>query len=138
MRKHTIEHVRREFEKQGFKLLTNIYVDAHQQLKYRCKCKSVRYTSFNNFLNGRRCMKCHLMELHKDAANRKFKLNHRADLFTINDLAKVLCVRYSDLWQAIKISKIIPLPTHTCGSVRKYYSAKDVDKILAKVELEEV
>ena len=83
-------------------------------------------------------MKCYLGQVAQDAANRRFKINLRADLFTINDLAKILCVRYGDLWQAIKVTKIIPPPTHSCGSLRKYYNANDVDKILATVELEEV
>lgn len=134
--KHTVEHIAAFFKSQGCELLSKIYLGSKQQLKYRCKCGAVRFTCFNNFVRGFRCMKCYLQRFEK-SQKRKYKIiKLRDSLFTINDLAVIMGVTYESLWKAIRTTKIIPGPTHSCGSVRKYYSAKDIDKILEMVEVE--
>jgi len=134
--KHTVEHVAAFFKSQGCELLSKIYLGSKQQLKYRCKCGAVRFTCFNNFSRGFRCMKCYLKQFEGKGKLKHKILKLRDNLFTINDLANIIGVRYDVLWKAIRDTKIIPAPTHSCGSVRKYYSAKDIDKILSTVEVE--
>lgn len=133
--KHTVEHVAAFFKSQGCLLLSKIYLGNKQQLKYRCKCGAIRFTCFNNFVRGYRCMKCYLKRI--GGGQKRYKIiKLRDSLFTINDLATIMGVTYDAVWKAIRSTKIIPAPTHSCGSVRKYYSAKDIDKILEMVEVE--
>ncbi len=134
--KHTVEHVAAFFKSQGCELLSKIYLGSKQQLKYRCKCGAVRFTCFNNFARGFRCMKCYLKRFEVKGKRKCKIIKIRNSLFTINDLATIMGVTYGALWTAIRNTKIIPAPTHSCGSVRKYYSAKDIERILETVEVE--
>lgn len=131
--KHTVEQVAKVFKSAGCKLLTKVYLSSKQQLKYQCKCGMIQFTCYNNFVRGHRCMRCYLKQF--EGSEQKNRLRLRAALFTINDVAKILGVEYSALWQAIRVAKILPAPVHSAGLVRKYYSKKDVDKILSMVEL---
>jgi hypothetical protein len=135
--KHTLEQITAYFDKAGCTLLNTVYLGSKQELRYRCKCGAIRFTCFNNFVRGHRCMKCHLKQFEFSKNKQRLRnLKIRSNLFTINDLARIMCVSYGSLWTAIRISKIIPEPTHSSGSVRKYYSQRDVSKILRTVELE--
>jgi hypothetical protein len=123
------------FKKAGCELLTTLYVGTKQQLKYRCKCGAVRFTCFNNFSRGCRCMKCYLKQFEESKKEKRYKLKLRAELYTINDVATIMGVKYEDLWNAIRVTEILPAPTRSAGRIRKYYNEKDVRKMLEMVEL---
>lgn len=133
--KHDINEVAAAFKKAGCELLDKTYLGTKQQLRYRCKCGSIRFTNYNNFSRGHECMKCHLKKFEKSRQSKKLKIQHRARLFTITDLANIMGVDLNDLYRAIHQTKIVPPPTRDGGSVRKYYNEQDIQEILESVEL---
>ena len=58
MKKLTIEFVRNEFEKRGFKLISDKYVGAHQKLEYICSEGHKGEKSYGHFKEGRGCRIC--------------------------------------------------------------------------------
>jgi len=56
--KHTIEFIKSEFEKENYKLLTKIYKNAKQKLKYVCQNGHEHSISWNNWKRGFRCPYC--------------------------------------------------------------------------------
>ena len=58
MKKLTYEFVRSEFEKEGYKLLTNIYKNAHQKLNYICPNGHSHSIIWNAWQRGFRCPYC--------------------------------------------------------------------------------
>ncbi len=58
MRKHTIEFVRGEFEKEGYQLLSTIYVNNKTLLEYICPKGHYGNIRFNGWINGNRCPIC--------------------------------------------------------------------------------
>jgi hypothetical protein len=56
--KPTIEFVRSEFAKEGYKLLTKKYINAHQKLDYICPKGHKNNTTWNNWFTGYRCSEC--------------------------------------------------------------------------------
>lgn len=57
-RKYTISFVMEEFEKEGYELLSNGYVDAHQKLKYICPEEHIHNISWTKWQQGQRCFYC--------------------------------------------------------------------------------
>ncbi|KKN66555.1 hypothetical protein LCGC14_0470240 [marine sediment metagenome] len=57
-KKLTIEYIREQFEKEGYKLLSKKYVGAHIKLKYVCSKGHRHNITWNNWSNGRRCPYC--------------------------------------------------------------------------------
>lgn len=56
---YTIDFVREEFEKVGYILLTNEYINTSQKLEYICPRHGLKHTTFNHFYNnGKRCGEC--------------------------------------------------------------------------------
>lgn len=56
--RHSLEHIQTYFEKVGCTLLTTVYLDNKQKLKYRCVCGNTSYIAFAKFQSGQRCPKC--------------------------------------------------------------------------------
>ena len=54
----TIEYVRQKFEKEGYKLLTTDYIDAHKKLEYICPKNHRGSISWSAFQQGIRCAEC--------------------------------------------------------------------------------
>lgn len=54
----TIEFVRSEFEKEGYRLLSDRYVNAHQKLYYICLKGHKHSIQWSNWQQGRRCLYC--------------------------------------------------------------------------------
>jgi hypothetical protein len=57
-RKKTIEEIRELFEREGYKLLTNIYKDNKQKLDFICPNNHQHKISFHDWLKGSRCGIC--------------------------------------------------------------------------------
>lgn len=55
----TIEIIRDSFNKEGYQLLTNVYVNGKQKLYFICPNKHKHYISWNNWQQGQRCGKCY-------------------------------------------------------------------------------
>ena len=62
--KHTFEFVKKTFEDNGCKLLTNKYVNNKMLMTYICKCGNKSKINFDSFKRGRRCIKCGGKEKH--------------------------------------------------------------------------
>ena len=58
MERLSYEFVKNEFEKEGFKLLTTMYKNAHQELNYMCPQGHCHHISRNNWKKGARCPYC--------------------------------------------------------------------------------
>ncbi len=58
MRKLTIEFVRKEFEKEGYKLLNKEYINAHSKLDYICSEGHKHSITWAAWKQGRRCSYC--------------------------------------------------------------------------------
>lgn len=57
-KKYTIEFIRIEFAKEGYILLSKIYRNAHQKLKYQCPEGHRHSISLSNWKQGKRCPYC--------------------------------------------------------------------------------
>jgi hypothetical protein len=62
--KPTIEQVKKLFESRNFKLLSTVYVDSKEKLKYECAEGHTCYISYNSFQSGNGCLKCSGKEKH--------------------------------------------------------------------------
>jgi len=58
MRRLTIEFIKSEFEREGYKLLTDFYVNNRQRLDYVCPNGHSHRIRWNDFKRGRRCKYC--------------------------------------------------------------------------------
>ena len=58
MEKLTYKFVKKQFAINGFTLLSKDYVNAHQQLEYRCYNNHYHHISWNNWKKGARCPYC--------------------------------------------------------------------------------
>jgi len=56
--KFTIEFIRSEFEKDGYILLTDVYVNCSQKLKYICPKRHQHSIIWSSWQRGRRCPTC--------------------------------------------------------------------------------
>lgn len=58
LNKHKIIIIKKSFEKNGYKLLSTIYVNAHAKLKYECANGHKHSISWSNWNAGKRCPFC--------------------------------------------------------------------------------
>ena len=66
MKKLTIDYIREQFEKEGYKLLSEKYVDAHAPIAFICPSNHTHKISFGCWKKGQRCKKCADDNLRKD------------------------------------------------------------------------
>ena len=52
------KYVYNYFKEQSCELLEKEYVNAHHRMKYRCICGDISKINFNNFRQGKKCIKC--------------------------------------------------------------------------------
>ena len=57
-KKHTYEYIKEQIEKDGYKLLSEDYVDAHTKLEVRCDKGHIYEVVYNSFQQGSRCLIC--------------------------------------------------------------------------------
>jgi len=57
-RKLTYEYIKGKIEKEGYKLLSKGYKNAHTKLELECTKGHIFLMRWNNFRNGQRCIKC--------------------------------------------------------------------------------
>lgn len=62
-RRHDYDFVKKYFEEQGCKLLSDTYVNTQTKLKYQCECGEISEIRFGNFRNGQRCGKCRIRKI---------------------------------------------------------------------------
>ena len=58
MRKYTIEYINKCFKREGYKLLSDVYLGCKQKLDYICPKGHRHSISFGKWLEGRRCPYC--------------------------------------------------------------------------------
>ena len=54
----TIDEIKREFESEGYILVSDIYINSKSKLKYICPEKHVGYITYRNWVSGHRCLEC--------------------------------------------------------------------------------
>ena len=64
-RNFEIEFIKREFAKEGYTLLTKVYIDSKTHLDYICPAGNQNFTIWNNWQRGKRCAcdKCEKYEI---------------------------------------------------------------------------
>jgi hypothetical protein len=72
------EYVKKFFEDNGCKLLSDTYVRNNKKLKYICECGSQSEISFNSFHFGSRCAKC---SIRKTSAHRRNSFDKVKEIF---------------------------------------------------------
>lgn len=129
------EYVEKYFQNQGCTLLEKTFEGSKAPLRYRCKCGKVRVTCFNNFSRGYRCMLCYLKRFHASRKKRLQRLELRAKMYTVSDVARMLNVPVSDMHSAIHIKQILPGPKRKLGCLpRRYYNEQDVRQLMKLVK----
>lgn len=63
--KLNIEFVREEFEKEGYKLLSEEYKGCHEKLKVKCPKGHITKINWDSFKQGGRCVECRRMTIEK-------------------------------------------------------------------------
>jgi len=58
--RHNVEHIKDEFSKVGYTLLSTEYRNGKQKLKYICDNGHTNYVTWNNFSQGNRCPTCYI------------------------------------------------------------------------------
>jgi hypothetical protein len=56
--KHSYDFIKKQIEKEGYKLLSKEYRGSKQKIKIMCDKNHIYETTFNSFQQGRRCPKC--------------------------------------------------------------------------------
>lgn len=54
----SIEYIEKEFRKEGYILLTKEYINRNSKLKFRCPNGHIYYTTWREWVNGKRCAIC--------------------------------------------------------------------------------
>ena len=65
MKKKTIEFIRKEFKKEGYKLLSDEYKGSKIKLSYICPEGHCNSATWNSFQRGDRCSNCYFMKIRK-------------------------------------------------------------------------
>ena len=60
--KLSYDFIKNTFEKEGYELLSEEYINNNQKLKYRCPNGHIHEMSFSKFKNGRRCPECYIFK----------------------------------------------------------------------------
>lgn len=58
MKKFTVEYIRNKFEKDGYKLLSEEYINAHTPISFICPNNHTHKISFGCWKKGQRCKRC--------------------------------------------------------------------------------
>jgi len=80
MKKLTIEFIRKQFEREGYKLLSDEYINAKAKLNYRCSNGHKHSISWANWQQGRRCPYCYgnvkldIVLIHQSFESENYKL----------------------------------------------------------------
>jgi len=98
-KKKTIKEVRREFEKEGYTLLSTGYKNNHQKLKVWCSKKHLIETTYHYFQQNHRCKECAdenkkktIKEVRREFEKRRYTLQSKK-YKSCNTKLKVLCPR---------------------------------------------
>jgi len=86
-KKLTIEFVKKEFEKEGYAVLSEEYVGAHDKIKYMCPEGHSSSMCYSNWKRGRRCRYCAIDKQRLDF--RKIKKAFASEGYTIVTTAYV-------------------------------------------------
>jgi len=62
LHKHSYEFVKEQIEKNGYKLISTEYINAHSKLDIQCDKGHMHETTWNKFQSGSRCFKCSYIE----------------------------------------------------------------------------
>lgn len=73
--KHTFEYIKKQFEKEGYELLSKEYNGNREKLKVECPNKHIYEVSYHSFQRGTRCSVCAgNQKLTYDFVNKQFKI----------------------------------------------------------------
>jgi predicted transcriptional regulator len=138
--KHTIEQIRKAFEKEGYKLLEKEYKSNKQLLKYKCKCGKIRVIIYNNFSRGIRCKLCYLKrnseQWAKSRKRTELALVLREQHYSIPEVADILGVPYEDFYKPVSLG-LLPSPTRKIpGRIKPLYNSDDIEKIRDLIHIE--
>jgi hypothetical protein len=98
MKKLNIEFVKKQFEKEGYNLLSEKYVSPHSKLNYICPNGHQHNISWTNFQQGQRCFYC----VRKDNG-KNLRLNLKLIENTLKtENYKLLEIKYNDSRAVIK------------------------------------
>ena len=95
MRKKTIEEVREYFEKEGYELLEDEYINNSTPMRYKCPNGHIHTMKWNNFLHGKRCPECRGLLKHTlEKVKEVFKERGYTLLSEeyVNEKAKMKCI----------------------------------------------
>lgn len=130
--KHTIEYIRAELKKFGYKLLSKSYVGTKQPLKVECKNGHKTVICWNNFSRGYRCKQC-FIDKQTTGSKALKKIILRDKYYCISEAARVLGVRGDDLRRHIDLG-LLPGPNRSFGTAKKYYKLEDIKKLEKMIE----
>jgi len=93
-RKLTIEIIRTEVEKLGYKLLTKRYINTSQKLQFSCSKGHKYFMTYAHFYSGQRCSECY--------GTKKYTLKQVREVFK-NRGWKLLSLYYNNSKQKLKV-----------------------------------
>jgi len=73
--KYDLSYVKNYFRQENYTLLSDVYINSRQKLKYRCEKGHLGHTTFSGFVQGIRCKKCSV------ESSRKYNIAGIRDLF---------------------------------------------------------
>ena len=91
--KLTYEYVKEYIEFFGYKLISDIYINAHSSLKVKCDQGHIYEVTFNNFKSGKRCPEC---SKYNGANARRLPLSKVKDDIEKNGNLKLLSKEYKN------------------------------------------
>jgi len=96
MKKHTFEYVKMFFKQNNCELLEKEYINSKIKMKYKCICKNTAIITFNEFQQGKRCMKCSGTPVHTYEHVNSFIIEKNCMLIStdyknVNTKLKVIC-----------------------------------------------
>ena len=97
-RKLTYEFVKEQFEKEGYKLLSEGYKGVYQKLAYECPKGHKHSISWNNWSQGKRCFYC---AIYKKANKKRLDINFIRSEFE-KESYRLLTIRYTGSTQKLK------------------------------------
>lgn len=132
--KFDIEIVRKLFQKNGDKLLTNTYLGAKQKLLYRCGgCKGLRTVVYNNYYRNSRCKFCAIKRRMNPNGKMLQKIVLRQEHFTTAEVCRMFGFDYADFQKHVNYD-LLPQPTRLIG-LKRYYTEEGIKVIRKLVKL---
>lgn len=143
MKKLTVDFIRKEFEKEDYKLLTTKYKNAHQKLDYVCPEGHAHSISWNNWCNKKkyRCPYCSgnakltIAFIKKEFEKNDYRLltkkykNNNQKLDYICPEGHIHSIRWSDWQQGIRCPYCVNLGKPTTNFIRNEFE-KEKYKLL--------